>query len=292
MEDKNHSTNEFDVSDDDSTTASEAARLDAIIDFYKDKPIPEDDNGDITTADESDTNHVSDFIKRIFKSKGSDKPVISSADNDEDIHTGAYGLNPKHRQLTLHAVTTIICITIIAGSYLLALLVPGDTEIINNYADTLRKDNEYISLSNRYRSLSHEVAELKTANEAKKSKIDSISDYDNTKAALRSEISKKAEELSLLNTQITEKRALIDVLNENIAQKASPVITLNAGKYVIGTNIAAGKYYITGSGTFSAASSDNISKYNISLGNAGHEVMLEKGDIIKINSTTRFTSAN
>ncbi len=291
MKDKNHSDDELYKSTDELSSISDDARIDAIVDFYKDKPIPPDSE-ESTNPPEPSKNPVTEFLNRVAAKIKPDAVISTDADGDESIQTGTYGLAPQHRAMTSHIITAVICIAIISGAYLLAVLMPGDTEIINNYAEELRKDENYISLSNQNKTLEYEVSKLKASNEAKQTRLLNISDYDNTKAALRSEISKKAEELSTLNAQITEKRAMIDTLNGNIAQKASSVITLNAGKYVIGTNIAAGKYYVTGSGTFSAASSNNVSKYNFTLGSTASEVVLEKGDIIKINSTTKFTSAN
>ena len=83
-----------------------------------------------------------------------------------------------------------------------------------------------------------------------KSKLEKISDFDNTKAELSAKITLKEKELSELNAQISEKRAKIAELDANIAQKAPPENILPPGKYIIGKNIAAGKYTVTGTGKF------------------------------------------
>lgn len=289
MEDNMNSNDELNSSVENESTISEDAQLDAIADFYKDKPIPEEESETEATEPKPNTG----LISRIFKKIKTDTASVSgSINDDEDIHSGSFGMNRKHRLLTTHIITALICIAILSGAYCLALLLPRGSETVNSYAKELRNEEAYKSLNNQYNTISHEVSELRTSNEAKKENAENISNYDNTKAALRSEIEAKKQELSDFNTQISEKRTIIAALDENIALQTPSVITLNAGKYVIGTNIAAGKYHVTGSGTFTAASSNNVSKYNIALGSTSHEVVLEKGDIIKINSTTMFTSVN
>lgn len=272
------------------TSISEDAKLDAIIDFYKDKPLPEE-NSDIKEDGDDGQNPILSFVRQKLKIPF-DKKIETNSDDDEAITSDSHGLDKKRREITRYIITALICIAILAGSYLLALKLPGDTQKVTEYADEIRKDNEYVTVMNKYNALTHDVAELKAANEAKKEKADSLTDFENAKAALRTEIEKKSEELNAFNKQIIEKRNTIDTLNASIAQKTPSAITLNAGKYVIGTNIAAGKYLVTGSGTFSAASSDNTSKYNFLLKDGSQEVSLEKGDIIKINAETKFTSVN
>ena len=59
--------------------------------------------------------------------------------------------------------------------------------------------------------------------------------------------------------------------------------------YVVGIDIAAGKYTVTGSGSFAVASDDNTSKYNTTLGSSPYAVTLNQGDKLKFDSTVKFT---
>ncbi len=236
--------------------------VDKIIEFYKDKEIIDEDSA---VCDETE---------------------------DDEIHSQVYGLSQKSRLNLYRIISAAVSVMIIASSFVLAYLLPGNDEIVSTRQDELRNQKDYTSLKSRHDALKTEIENLKTSNKEKAKQVKQITDIDNTKAQLRTDITSKANELSALNKQIEEKNAVIAQLDIEIAQKAAPETILPPGKYIVGKNIAAGKYRITGSGTFTLSDSAGKSKINTTLGSTAQDVTLENNDIMKFTSRVKFSSLN
>lgn len=258
-------TESKDVIEKDELSLPKSIEVDEIINFYKEK---EPDFDDAKTED------------------------ISESEADNDIITTVYGLSEKGRMYLYRGISLTISVIIIVASFVLAYFLPGNETVIKERESELRAEKEYTSLKSRHKNLKKEVIDLRKSNKEKKSKLEKISDFDNTKAELSAKITLKEKELSELNAQISEKRAKIAELDANIDQKAPPENILPPGKYIIGKNIAAGKYTVTGTGKFMVATSDGKSKINTTLGSTPLEVILDSGDIVKFDSKVKFTSSN
>ena len=213
----------------------------------------------------------------------------SQSDTDEDIHDSVYGMAPRKRAIITYTITAIFCVAIITGSYLFTVFIPGDEGKINSAADEMRLEESYTEIKSRYDSLVYELNKLRTEEEEKKKNAETVSDYENSKAQLRNQIEEKKNILLALNSQLSEKEAQIASLDGAISLKNINPITLPPGKYTVGKNIVPGKYSVSGSGKFMVASSDGTSKINTALGATPLEAVLEKGDIIKLETTAKFT---
>ena len=255
--------------------------VEEIIDFYKDKDndLDETENQSEEIIETKSKHSLFFFLKRKTKT-------------DDDIQSSVYGLSEKGRIYLYRAISAFISVCIIVGSFVLAYFLPGNADIIKEQENILRSEKGYVSLKSRHSALKTEVSTLKETNEEKKTTIEQISDIDNTKAELRTEIETKKYELSELNTQITEKRGIVEALDASIAEKASPETVLPPGRYSVGTNIAAGKYNVTGTGKFMVATSAGKSKINTTLGSTPLPVTLDDNDVLKFDGKVKFTSAN
>lgn len=261
-------------------TPEDSVDIDKIIEFYKDIEPDSNDTGSDTSKLETEKKPQSCFFG--FKKKK----------EHGNINTEVYGLSQNGRLILYRAVSAAVCCLIIAGSFVLAYYLPGNESVIAENRDKLRAESEYQSLKNRYDTLKTEVENLKTANAEKKDKLDKVSDFDNSKAELRTQITAKTYELNELNSQIADKKSQIAALDESISQKAAPETVLPPGRYTVGKNIAAGKYLVTGSGKFMLATSAGKSKENITLGSEPVEITLEESDIIKFDGKVKFTFKN
>lgn len=273
METENKEIQENDIS------LPQSLDVDEIIEFYK----------DLDTSDEPEAIEVTEKKPRIkqllslFQRKKSD---------DSEIQSETYGLSEKGRIILYRSLSAVISVCIIAGSFVLAYFLPGNEDIIKEQQEAMRQEKDYASLKSRHDALKTDVENLKASNKEKKEQIDKISDFDNTKAELRTQITAKAYELNELNAQINEKRKTISELDASIAEKTPPETVLPPGKYIVGKNIAAGKYRVTGTGKFMVASAAGKSKINTTLGSTPTEVTLDKNDVIKFDSKVKFTSLN
>lgn len=279
-------------------------QVEEIIDFYKDIG-PSQQNEELPTEDKSNiTRNFKQLFKRLeptlmsFRAKTIDilnkipKVNISNTNQKEDdINTHSFGLNEKGKMLIIQASSIAISVLIIIISIVLTISLPGNDYIINEKCDEFRNSEEYISTQSRYNSLKNEVNEIIGENSKKAETLKKIADIDNTKAELRTQITEKKHELNGLNTQINQKKNEIAALDASIASKTSSEIIYTPGKYTIGKHIAAGKYYVTGTGKFMVATSGGKSKLNTSLTSTPLVIELENYDIVKFDSKVKFTSA-
>lgn len=249
---------------DDELSLPKSVEVDEIIEFYKNRE-PEENTEQI-----DETEKIS----------------------EDDIQSKVYGLSQKGRITLYRIISAVISAFIIISSFVLAYFLPGNEDIVAEQKEQMRNGEDYSSLKSRHDTLKTEVDNLKTSNSEKKEKLEKISDIDNSKAELRSEIEKKTYELNELNTQIKEKRSTIESLDASISEKTPPEIQLPPGKYVVGKNIARGKYRVTGVGKFMLSSSNGKSKINTILGSTPIDATLEDNDILKFESKVKFVSPN
>ncbi len=279
-------------------------QVEEIIEFYKDIG-PSVQNEELPTKNKSNiTRNFKQLLNRLnpifmyFRAKIIDilnkipKVNISYNNSKEDeINTHSFGLNEKGKMLVMQASSIAISVLIIIISIVLTIFLPGNDDIIIEKSDELRKSEKFISIQSRYNSLKNEVNELISENNKKEETLKKIEDIDNTKAELRTQITEKKYELNGLNSQINQKKNEIATLDASIASKTSSEVIYTPGKYTIGKHIAAGKYYVTGTGKFMVASSNGKSKLNTSLTSTPLVIELENYDVVKFDSKVKFTSA-
>ncbi|MGM9937475.1 MAG: PspA/IM30 family protein [Candidatus Ornithomonoglobus sp.] len=216
--------------------------------------------------------------------------IIGNKTGDEEVHEDAFGITLRERNVLAYIITACIAAAIIAGSFTLAIYLPGDSDLINSRAgDLLQSDEEYSSLLEKKESLEYEVNTLQAESDEKKTQVDNLNDYDNTMAGLDMKIKENRDEIIILKAEMSEKQAQLDGLNASISSKNGTQITLTPGVYTVGTNLQVGKYSVTGSGKFQVASSDGVSKVNEILGASPYTITLEQGDKVSIGSSTKFT---
>jgi hypothetical protein len=232
---------------------------------------------------------IEHFYKNLPVTEESTEEISVSNQKDEEIHDSVYGIAPKKRSVIIYSLTALFCAVIIIISYLITIFTPGDEIKINDAAKKMRLEKGYTEIKSQHESLVYELGKTRTEAEEKKKKAESVADYENTKSALRTQIEEKKSILASLSSQLSEKEQQIASLDSTISQKNINPISLPPGKYTVGKNILPGKYSISGSGKFMVASKDSTSKVNTVLGATPFETTLEKGDIIKLETTVRFT---
>ena len=273
MENQNNTVFENDV------PSPQSLEVEEIIEFYKDLDTPGEPEDIEVYEEESKLRKLFSLLKKNKK------------DTDQ-IQSEVYGLSEKTRLIIYRSLSAVISVCIIAGAFLLAYFLPGNEDIIKEQQEALRGEKSYESLKSRHDTLKTEIDNLTKSNSEKKQQIDKIKDFDNTKAELRTQITAKTYELNDLNSQIDDKRKTISQLEESIKEKTPPETVLPPGKYIVGKNIAAGKYLITGTGKFMVASASGKSKINTTIGSTPIEISLDKNDVIKFDSKVKFTSMN
>lgn len=281
-----------DYENDDSFDSSYEELTENISEYYKN--AEEKAKKEVSKAND-DTNDIHEEIKKRFffskliKSKAN---VVGGTDASGEIRDSKYGLTDR-KELFLYLLASLaVSLCIIGGSVAAALKMPRDEAVDNEYIDELRHSEDYVKLQKEYAGLSKEVNDLTEALKEKKETVEFIEDYDNKKAELTSKIDTLKQEINDITYNINQKQAEIAELDKIISDRAGTMITLSPGRYVVGSNIAAGKYSVTGAGKLSVASSSNKSKVNTVIGSSAYELTLEDGDIVNIEMSAKFTSVN
>lgn len=216
---------------------------------------------------------------------------IMSESGDENIHDSSNGLSDRAKKILSYCISGAVSLAVIAAAFVCALNMPKDEEVLNAAADALRAEDDYISLKNEYESVAAEAAALEESAAEKKELSEGLVDFENTRAALRSQISSLQSELVTVNDENTALQQQVNDLDAQIQNRVGSSITLSAGRYTAGEQIAPGRYSVTGTGNLVVASSEGESKVNEQI-ESGVEVTLEDGDRISLNSTTKFTPLN
>ncbi len=157
------------------------------------------------------------------------------------------------------------------------------------------------SLSEQYREIADKLEETKTELKENENLLNDLKDYEKNRKELNenlktktAELETKSKDLEGINTQISQKQAELDKLNGDIIQAKGQPITLPAGQFVVGNDVPAGRYNVSGSSNFFVYSSSGRLKVNTILGNSyvgrgDYVCTLDTGDNIENHARTTFT---
>ena len=113
------------------------------------------------------------------------------------------------------------------------------------------------SLSTRYQETADKLGDTEKQLKENENLLTELENYTENKEKLtedlnqkKTELETKSEELESLNTQISQKQAELNQLTSNIAQAKGQPISLQAGQFIVGKDIPAGRYNVSGSSNF------------------------------------------
>lgn len=126
-----------------------------------------------------------------------------------------------------------------------------------------------------------------------------LNDYKSHKSALDSQFSSEKNEASSLAVAISSKQSELNQLSGKVAAAKGAPKTLPAGDFIVGQDIPAGRYKVTGSSNFFVHTADGDGKVNTILGDGSdglsvteYVCQLDNGDQIEEHSATTFTPVN
>lgn len=143
-------------------------------------------------------------------------------------------------------------------------------------------------------ALNQKIADAQKEIDSKNEIIKAADEYAANKEQLEQDYKNKSSELDSLNAQVTSKQAELDTLTGNIVKAKSEPKTLSSGEFVVGSDLPAGRYNVSGSSNFVVHSSSGKLKVNTILGtsNVGqgdYVCTLVDGDTMKLSARTTFT---
>lgn len=158
------------------------------------------------------------------------------------------------------------------------------------------------SLSEQYREIADKLEETKTELKENENLLNDLKDYEKNRKELNenlktktAELETKSKDLEGINTQISQKQAELDKLNGDILQAKGQPITLPAGQFVVGNDIPAGRYRVSGTSNF-VVYSGTTGRITVNtilgdswVGDGDYICNLGTGDEVENHARTTFT---
>lgn len=185
---------------------------------------------------------------------------------------------------------------IVMGISLALIILVGIISYHTAYQSGINKNiSGYIyNLSTQYQETFNKLQNAKNELDKNESLLKDLENYKKNKTELDKNLNIKNEELKNLSSQVEQKQAELDKLNGDILQAKGQPITLPAGQFVVGNDVPAGRYNVSGSSNFFVYSSSGRLKVNTILGNSyvgrgDYVCTLDTGDNIENHARTTFT---
>ena len=156
-------------------------------------------------------------------------------------------------------------------------------------------DDEVLQLNDRYTTASEQLERIKKELSQNEALLEEMEKYKENKTTLTQELSTKQAELEELNSNIAVKQSELDQLTKNIAQAKGQPISLQAGQFIVGKDVPAGRYNVSGSSNFIVHDGfTGRSKVNTILGDGyvgsgDYICTLDTGDEIKNHAPAVLT---
>lgn len=192
---------------------------------------------------------------------------------------------------------------IVIGISLVIIILVGAISYRTAYQSGMNKNiSDYIyNVNTQYQEAFDKLQDIKNELNENESLLNDLKDYEKNRKELNENLKTKTAELETknkdlegINTQISQKQAELDKLNGDIIQAKGQPITLPAGQFVVGNDVPAGRYNVSGSSNFFVYSSSGRLKVNTILGNGyvgrgDYVCTLDTGDNIENHARTTFT---
>lgn len=185
---------------------------------------------------------------------------------------------------------------IVIGISLVIIILVGAISYRTAYQSGINKNiSGYIyNLSTQYQETFNKLQNAKNELDKNESLLKDLENYKKNKTELDKNLNIKNEELKNLSSQVEQKQTELDKLNGDIIQAKGQPITLPAGQFVVGNDVPAGRYNVSGSSNFFVYSSSGRLKVNTILGNGyvgrgDYVCTLDTGDNIENHARTTFT---
>lgn len=150
-----------------------------------------------------------------------------------------------------------------------------------------RKDAAYTAAKGEYDNIKSEYDALSEELNAKKTELEKFKNAGGSLekiTEINAELEKKKQEL---NDEVYVKQTSLDAMKAELNARRTKIITLTSGYYDVGTDIAAGSYTVTGSGSIAIANSGKAIANKL-LKTEGEVFSLKAGDRIQIEGSAKF----
>lgn len=173
-------------------------------------------------------------------------------------------------------------------------------DAINEYNSNKKKyDAELTGLQQKIDDKNKELSEADNTLKNEQAKIDAEivkkqDELNNKTKEFDGKIAEKQDELNKKQAEVDSKQAELDKLSGEVVKAAGNPITVSAGDYIVGTDIKAGRYKVSGSSNFVVYTSSGELYINTILGDGtvgrgDYTATLSNKMIVRCSAKTVFT---
>ena len=178
---------------------------------------------------------------------------------------------------------------VIVAAPIVGFLVPKGSHAVSRGLEALReKDSEYIEAATALEEETQKGAALRKSLSDKQTELEKFHTSQDNLEKITESNSTLEEERNNLLAEVNEKQQRLSALEASASTFANRIITWSSGDYTVGTDVAAGKYMITGVGSIAIAR-DGKSIVNKLLKADGEQFTLSAGDKIHIDGSAKLT---
>lgn len=177
-----------------------------------------------------------------------------------------------------------------------------DSAALNTVAEQKRAaDTEYQGLQEKLEKTEKDLQDVQNELDSHKALLDEFNDYKENKDTYETELSEKALKIDGLNTEIEKLDGDIASKNEELERLKTGIVKANAepkvlpaGNFVVGRDLEAGRYSVTGSRNFIVHTATGGLKVNTILGGGrigveNYVCDLSNGDEMELSGKCTFT---
>lgn len=185
-------------------------------------------------------------------------------------------------------VSAAVSLGIIIAAFAAGFLVPkSDNSLLRGLMYLEQNDKAYLAVKGENGSERLETDSLRKKLEEKQQELDEFRNAQDNLDKISESNAALESERDVLKDEIKKKQQELDELEAAAKAYANKIMTWSSGDYTVGSEIAAGKYTITGTGSIAIANNGK-SKTNKLLKADGESFTLSEGDLIHIDGNAKI----
>lgn len=185
-------------------------------------------------------------------------------------------------------ITAAVSLGIIIASFIAGFCVPkSDKALLRGLMSLERSDKAYLAAKEENGGARSQTDSLQKELEQKQKELDEFRTSQDKLDKISESNTALESERDVLKDEVKKKQKELDELKSAAKAYTNKIMTWSSGDYAVGSEIAAGKYMITGTGSIAIASKGK-SKANKLLKSDGELFTLSEGDLIHIDGNAKI----
>lgn len=185
-------------------------------------------------------------------------------------------------------ITSAIALGVIIAALVAGFYVPKSDNAVTRALVSLEKsDKAYLAAKDENGSERLKTESLTKKLEEKQTELEDFQKSQDNLDKITESNTTLEEEKKVLQDEVNKKHSELDSLEAAAKEYANKIMTWSSGDYTVGSDLAAGKYTVTGTGSIAVANKGK-SKANKLLKAEGETFTFSDGDLIHIDGNAKI----